>query len=214
MTPESNSNPPPTPLWQNQWVKIGFSIAALVALAWLNTSTTGVVAPKGQVAADRSRTTASPPTDEPRRTRKAKHSAEDSENTDVRHPNPTTDEADSDTPSSAEQTAPPSSNSNRSLVVRNVRVVDEDGEVVYRGDVDLAPTLDRIEQGTRLSFSHDGIVFENRERRLPPKPNGYYHEFVQPTPHQRGPGGQRLVLGENGEVYYSSDHYRTFQRVR
>ncbi len=66
----------------------------------------------------------------------------------------------------------------------------------------------------RLPFSHDGIVFENRERRLPLKPNGYYHEFVQPTPHERGPGGQRVVLGRNGEVYYSSDHYRTFQRVR
>src|SRR6516165_10393086 len=53
---------------------------------------------------------------------------------------------------------------NRSLVVRNVRVIDEDGRVVYRGDVDLSRTLERIESGKRLRFSHDGIVFENRER--------------------------------------------------
>lgn len=98
--------------------------------------------------------------------------------------------------------------------MRNVRVADEDGNIVYRGDIDLAPTLERIEQGTRLPFSHDGIVFENRERRLPAKPYGYYHEFVQPTPHERGPGGQRIILGRDGEVYYSPDHYRTFQRVR
>ncbi len=102
----------------------------------------------------------------------------------------------------------------QSLVVRDVRVTNEDKEVIYRGDVDLAATLRRIESGKRLRFSHDGITFENRERRLPAQPSGYYHEFVHPTPGIEGPGGQRVVLGRDGEVFYTPDHYRTFRRVR
>jgi guanyl-specific ribonuclease Sa len=98
--------------------------------------------------------------------------------------------------------------------MHDVRVIDEERRTVYRGDVDLGPTLERIERGVRLRFSHDGIVFENRKRRLPPKASGYYHEFVQPTPGDDGPGGQRVVLGRDGEVYYSADHYRSFRRVR
>ena len=101
-----------------------------------------------------------------------------------------------------------------SLVVHNVRVTNEDNDVIYRGDVDLTATLQRIERGKRLRFSHDGITFENRERRLPAKPGGYYQEFVHPTPGVEGPGGQRVVLGRDGEVYYTPDHYRTFRRVR
>jgi filamentous hemagglutinin len=104
--------------------------------------------------------------------------------------------------------------SDNSLVVRDVVVRDEDHRVVFRGDVDLAPTLKRIESGKRLRFSHDGVVFENRERRLPAMPSGYYHEFVQPTPGDDGPGAQRVILGAEGEVFYSYDHYRTFRRIR
>ena len=100
------------------------------------------------------------------------------------------------------------------MLIHNVSVFDEDHRVVYRGDVNLAPTLKRIESGKRLRFSHDGIVFENRERRLPTRPSGYYHEFVQPTPGDDGPGAQRVVLGAEGEVFYSSDHYRSFRRIR
>lgn len=100
------------------------------------------------------------------------------------------------------------------LVVPNVGVKDESGDIVYRGDIDLRPTIDRIQQGERLQFRHDGIVFENREGRLPSKPNGYYHEFVHPTPGDDGPGGQRVVMGREGEIYYTPDHYRTFRHIR
>jgi filamentous hemagglutinin len=100
-----------------------------------------------------------------------------------------------------------------SYIVHNVRITNESGRVVYRGDIDLKPTLDRIERGKRLRFSHDGIVFENREKRLPARPAGYYREFVHPTSGEDGPGGQRVVMGREGEVYYSPDHYRTFRRV-
>ncbi len=101
-----------------------------------------------------------------------------------------------------------------SLVARNVRITNENGHIVYRGDVDVSSTIKRIDQGKRLRFSHDGIVFENRERRLPIRPSGYYREFIHPTKGESGPGGQRIVIGKNGEAYYSPDHYRTFQRIR
>jgi len=78
----------------------------------------------------------------------------------------------------------------------------------------LRPTIERIERGKRLRFSHDGSVFENRERRLPIKSSGYYREFIHPTPDDDGPGGQRVVIGREGEVFYTPDHYKTFRRVR
>jgi filamentous hemagglutinin len=97
--------------------------------------------------------------------------------------------------------------------ISNQRIRDERSDVVFRGDVDVGPTLARIERGERLRFSHDGATFENRERRLPRQPPGYYQEFVHPTPGLGGPGPQRIVVGREGEIYYTPDHYRTFQRL-
>ena len=90
---------------------------------------------------------------------------------------------------------------------------NESGAVIFRGEIDLAQTLERIERGERSSFSNDGTTFQNRERRLPQKSAGYYREFVHPTAGQRGPGPQRIVTGQRGEIYYTPDHYRTFQRL-
>jgi guanyl-specific ribonuclease Sa len=98
--------------------------------------------------------------------------------------------------------------------VPNVTLRDLDGQVVFRGTVDVQSTLDRIAAGKRLDYRNDGSTFENRERRLPRKPSGYYREYVHPTPSLAGPGPQRLVVGQQGEVYYTPDHYRTFKRVR
>jgi filamentous hemagglutinin len=90
---------------------------------------------------------------------------------------------------------------------------NENGKVVFRGDIDVGPTLARIDRGGQLEFTNDGIVFQNRERRLPSKPQGYYHEYVHPTPGLAGPGPQRIVRGRDGEIYYTPDHYRSFQRL-
>lgn len=102
----------------------------------------------------------------------------------------------------------------RSLVVRNVVVRDVDGRVAWRGDVDLRPTLRRIASGVHDKHRNDGAVFGNRERQLPPRARGYYREYVIRTPGITHAGPQRLVLGSGGEVYYTSDHYATFRRVR
>jgi filamentous hemagglutinin len=77
----------------------------------------------------------------------------------------------------------------------------------------LRATLERICRGERHPHRRDGAVFANRERRLPERPFGYYHEWVHPTAGMRGPGPARVVTGAGGEVYYSPDHYQTFVRL-
>lgn len=99
-------------------------------------------------------------------------------------------------------------------VVENVSIKDIDGRVVFRGTVDLQPTLDRIAADKHLRFPNDGAVFQNREGRLPRHPAGYYHEYVHPTPDLEGPGPQRIVLGKQGEIFYTHDHCRTFKRIQ
>jgi guanyl-specific ribonuclease Sa len=115
----------------------------------------------------------------------------------------------SETPTSDRLPEPPASQT----IVKQQTIRDSHGHIVYRGDIDLSATLERIRRGDHLDYSHDGTRFENREHRLPRQSAGYYHEFVHPTPHVSGPGPQRIVIGEGGEVYYTPDHYRTFRRL-
>lgn len=100
------------------------------------------------------------------------------------------------------------------LIMRDQRIYALDGSLAYRGDVDLQPVLDRIEAGERDRHPNDGSVFGNREGRLPRKPRGYYTEWVIRTPGLREVGPQRLITGQQGEVYYTPDHYDSFVRVR
>ncbi len=100
------------------------------------------------------------------------------------------------------------------LVVRGVEVRDLDGRVAWRGDVDLGPVLARIERGQRDPHRNDGGVFHNRERRLPDRPGGHYREYVIRTPGISHAGPQRLVIGRDGEIFYTADHYRSFRRMR
>jgi len=75
-------------------------------------------------------------------------------------------------------------------------------------------TLNLIRQGGPFPYQKDGTLFQNRERRLPAKPVGYYREYTVPTPGSRQRGARRIVTGMGGEIYYTSDHYNTFFRVR
>ena len=101
-----------------------------------------------------------------------------------------------------------------SLVFRDVVVRDVDGRIAWRGDVDLAPALARIERGEKDPHRNDGGVFGNREGRLPARERGYYREFVVRTPGISHAGPQRLIIGSGGEVYYTYDHYESFRRIR
>ncbi|MFG3228573.1 ribonuclease [Kitasatospora sp. NPDC048194] len=74
-------------------------------------------------------------------------------------------------------------------------------------------TLALIAKGGPYPYNRDGIVFENRESRLPRKSGGYYHEFTVVTPGSNDRGTRRVVTGTGGEQYWSPDHYATFQEI-
>jgi ribonuclease T1 len=76
----------------------------------------------------------------------------------------------------------------------------------------------RILAGGPFRYAKDGIVFGNRERALPRKPRGFYHEYTVPTPGSRDRGARRIVCG--GEVvqipetcFYTEDHYNSFKPI-
>lgn len=79
-------------------------------------------------------------------------------------------------------------------------------------------TLALIGQGGPFPYQRDGVVFGNREQRLPPHARGYYHEYTVPTPGVRTRGARRIICGGDArsiaECYYSNDHYETFRRIR
>lgn len=83
---------------------------------------------------------------------------------------------------------------------------------------DLPPegraTLQLIKDGGPFPYSKDGTVFSNYEGLLPEKPSGYYHEYTVITPGSSDRGARRIVAGENGEYYYTSDHYRSFKLIQ
>lgn len=76
-------------------------------------------------------------------------------------------------------------------------------------------TLKLIDAGGPFPYRRDGIVFQNRERRLPAQPRGYYREYTVMTPGRRDRGARRLVTGGHPPrvFYYTADHYQTFSRV-
>lgn len=88
-------------------------------------------------------------------------------------------------------------------------------EQVAVGDLppEVAVTLELIAQGGPFPYDRDGIPFQNRERLLPRKPQRYYHEYTVTTPGEDDRGARRLITGEQGEVYYTADHYLSFAEV-
>ncbi len=92
------------------------------------------------------------------------------------------------------------------------------GAPAYKGTVDLRPTIQRVgKPGPRLGPNDGGVFrgnFQNGASVLRPQRPGYYREFVVPTPGVQGPGRQRLVVGQRGEMYYTPNHYQSFRQVR
>jgi ribonuclease T1 len=75
-----------------------------------------------------------------------------------------------------------------------------------------------IGKGGPFRYSRDGVVFGNRERILPAKPRGYYHEYTVHTPGARDRAARRMVCGgpktTPDACYYTDDHYQSFRRIR
>ncbi|MFG2438445.1 ribonuclease domain-containing protein [Streptomyces sp. NPDC048508] len=74
-------------------------------------------------------------------------------------------------------------------------------------------TLALIDRGGPYPYAKDGAVFGNFERELPQRPRGYYHEYTVRTPGEGDRGARRIVTGQNGEIYYTDDHYDSFKAV-
>jgi ribonuclease T1 len=75
-------------------------------------------------------------------------------------------------------------------------------------------TLALIKQGGPFPYPKDGVVFGNREGRLPHRARGYYKEYTVKTPGRRDRGARRIVAGAAGEFYYTDDHYASFKLIK
>jgi ribonuclease T1 len=75
-------------------------------------------------------------------------------------------------------------------------------------------TIALIRKGGPYPHERDGIVFGNFEKLLPLKERGYYREYTVRTPGAKGRGARRIVAGRGGELYYTDDHYRSFNRIK
>lgn len=74
-------------------------------------------------------------------------------------------------------------------------------------------TYELILAGGPFPYPEDGTVFQNREGLLPDCPSGYYHEYTVKTPGSSTRGARRIVTGEDGEFFYTGDHYASFQLI-
>ena len=76
------------------------------------------------------------------------------------------------------------------------------------------PVLDAIARGGPFAYPRDGVVFQNREHRLPERARGSYHEYTVATPGARDRGARRIVTGGDPptEYWYTDDHYASFRR--
>jgi ribonuclease T1 len=83
--------------------------------------------------------------------------------------------------------------------------------------IDLPPeaqqTIVLIAEEGPFPYRQDGTVFQNREELLPRKTSGYYREYTVITPGSSDRGARRIIVGAEGELYYSGDHYNSFRRV-
>jgi len=75
-------------------------------------------------------------------------------------------------------------------------------------------TIAAIDAGGPFKYDRDDTVFQNREGRLPAQPRGYWREYTVDTPGSSDRGPRRLVQGQGDELYYTDDHYGTFQLIR
>lgn len=80
-----------------------------------------------------------------------------------------------------------------------------------------AQTYQLITRGGPFPYEKDGVVFGNRERLLPAKSRGYYHEYTVATPGSSHRATRRIVCGGAVKApdacYYTADHYASFRRI-
>jgi ribonuclease T1 len=74
-------------------------------------------------------------------------------------------------------------------------------------------TLELIASDGPFPYDKDGSTFNNREGILPQQPKGFYAEYTVITPGSDDRGARRIVGGDDGSRFYTSDHYSSFREV-
>ncbi len=74
-------------------------------------------------------------------------------------------------------------------------------------------TLELIASDGPFPYDEDGSTFSNREGILPAQPKGFYAEYTVITPGSDDRGARRIVGGDDGSRFYTSDHYSSFREV-
>ena len=74
-------------------------------------------------------------------------------------------------------------------------------------------TLELIASDGPFPYSQDGSTFSNREGILPPQAQGFYAEYTVITAGEDDRGARRIVGGDDGSRFYTSDHYSSFREV-
>lgn len=74
-------------------------------------------------------------------------------------------------------------------------------------------TLVLIQRGGPFPYPQDGEIFANREGRLPQRSSAYYREYTVDTPGSPDRGARRIIVGADGDRYYTSDHYDSFREI-
>jgi ribonuclease T1 len=78
----------------------------------------------------------------------------------------------------------------------------------------LVEVVATIDAGGPFAYRQDGTIFQNRERRLPLHPVGFWHEYTVPTPGSRDRGARRVVGGDDDSLFYTRNHYGSFVQIR
>ena len=78
---------------------------------------------------------------------------------------------------------------------------------------EAAETVELIDAGGPFPEDEDGGTFGNREDLLPDEQMGYYAEYTVPTPGSQDRGARRIVAGDEGELYWTEDHYDSFRQI-
>src|SRR6185295_18275473 len=98
------------------------------------------------------------------------------------------------------------------------RIADPHDVAVAQLPAEARDVLVRVRAGGPFPYERDGATFGNRERLLPVRKRGFYHEYTVATPGARNRGARRIICGgprRTPEVcYYTDDHYASFRRIR
>lgn len=78
---------------------------------------------------------------------------------------------------------------------------------------EAADTVGLIDAGGPYPYDEDDGTFGNFEGILPDRPRGYYREYTVETPGSNDRGARRIVAGSEGELYWTADHYQSFERI-